>query len=103
MVRIGLINLNHNMTPQEKQQFEELQRKVTALENVTNLQFVQKLLDYLIQDTPDVVDLDVLATYTDSNGDTAQALDVPDRWVRLRLNGKLYRLGAWLEEFDSTR
>ena len=91
------------MTPEEKEQFELLKKQVEALENVTNLDFIQKLLDYLIQDTPDVVNADVLATFTDDNGDDVDALDFPDRWVRLRLNGKLYRLGAWLEELDTAR
>lgn len=92
------------MKPEEKAQFEELQKRVTAIENGQSLQTYNNLIRQFVKDKPTVTDADVdTSLVVPMGGGTFQILDFPDRWVRVILDGKVYRLGAWLEENDAAR
>lgn len=86
------------MTPQEREQFDALQKRVLELENTTNLDAYKSFLDLLVKDKPDVDTTQIDRTISiGAGGGSAQVLDYPNRWVRIILDGKIYRLGAWLE------
>lgn len=89
------------MSPELKQ----LQKRVEDLEAARNIDAVRNLLDFLIKDTPTVTDSDVATdiSVTGGSGGTVTALDFPDKWIELRIQGKIYRIGAWLKENDSAR
>lgn len=94
------------MNPQQLQQFEQMQRRITELESVTNLNSFQMLVRRLGEKSKVVIGKE-LSTTVDTDvdrtisipvgGGTAQVLDYPDILVRVTLDGKPYRIGLYDE------
>ena len=85
---------------------EQIEKRLQALENVSNGNAYQKLVNTLIQSATDVANAEVEVDVTVSIGDgsdTIQVLDFPDRWLRVLYNGKTYRVPAYLESLDASR
>ena len=95
------------MNPLE-QRVQELERQVQTLTRGGDLQMMEQFMRYFVIDAPDTTDADVTLTVTDTVGAdggtvSLDVLDFPDKWFRIRHNGEVYRLAAYLERLDSTR
>lgn len=95
------------MNPLE-QQVQDLEQRITELEQGQNINSIERILQYLVVDTPNTVDASVTLTVTDTVGPdggtvSLDVLDFPDKWFRVRYNGEIYRLAAYLERLDSSR
>lgn len=96
------------MTPQEKQDLENVKREIELLKRGQNIEIASGLerlfsTTFLsVKDRSAVTDSAVSETLNLTG--LAQSIDVlrfPDRWIYVYLDGKLHRLGAWLTEFDN--
>jgi hypothetical protein len=89
-------------------EIEQLRKRVEALEKVQNREAYSTLVNLLIQTATDVTDADVSVTVSDSVGEDGgtvsfNILDFPDKWLRVLYNGRVYRVGGYLESEDATR
>lgn len=100
------------MTPQEKQEFEELKNEIELLKKGQNIEVasgMERLMSNVflnVRNRSDVTDADVSKTISIPVGESSvniEVLDFPDRWIFVYIDGKLHRLGAWLQEFDDDR
>lgn len=96
------------MNEQERIEFENMKKEIQLLKSGQNIEIASGLerlfsTTFLnVRDRSDVaeapvsLDIDINAVPT-----TISVLRYPDRWIYVYLDGKLHRLGAWLEEFDA--
>jgi hypothetical protein len=92
------------MTPEEKQQFEDMRRQLEEVKkmlesvlNVHNDDFIEKVVDSRVKRFADVTDSDVTIVAVDSNGDSVSVYDFPDKWKVFEYKGALYRIPVYLE------
>ncbi len=92
------------MTPEERQQFEQLKKEIEDIKNASNNQAFYNFIRKLIKDKPTVVDSEIDRSITVGvGGGTFSVLDYPDVWLNFTLDGEIYRVGAWLKKNDSSR
>lgn len=102
------------MTPEEKQKLEYLEKEIKDIKMGLNIDIAAGLERNLantflnVRQRSDVTNSNVKVTKTVTIGagggsDTVDILDFPDRWIYVYLDGKLHRVGAWLEENDGSR
>lgn len=92
------------MTPEQLEQFEQLKRDVEDIKSANTNQAFDNFVRRLIRDKSNVTDANVDRSITvGAGGGTFQVLDYPDIWLNFTLDGKVYRVGAWLKENDASR
>lgn len=81
------------MTPIEKQQFEEMNARLEAIEKGLNLDATTSFINSLIKRAPSVTDSTVSNSIGAGGGST---FDFPDQWIEITYRGTLYRLPAYV-------
>lgn len=90
------------MTPEEKQQFEDMQRRLENLERVENVDFVGNLEDRQILNVPEFGATISSGTSNGllrnvsigDGGGSFSMLEVPDRFLLHEYKGRVYKLWA---------
>nr|AKH48007.1 hypothetical protein [uncultured marine virus] len=86
------------MSPEERQEFEDLQRKVEDLSRPENAMKIERVIfnDDLVVDNTQV---ERTASVSGGGGGNVDVMDYPDRWIVMRHGTKAYIIPA----YDFTR
>lgn len=93
-----------------EQRIKKLEEEVKSMKDGHNIRVADGMERLLakaflnVRNRSDVTNSDVDVTATIGvGGGTVNMLDFPDRWIYVLIDGKLHRIGAWLEENDASR
>lgn len=80
------------MTPKERQEFEDMKRRLQAVETASNVDFVGSVTDRIITNKQTVSDIEVTNTVGAGGGST---FDFPDQWLVIEYKGAIYRIPGY--------